>query len=149
MTRSACLFVGMALLLMLAACAADTGQSVTPAPSAYVELDLFSGRPNPTWELSPADAATLISMIGGLQASPPVDLPTPLGYRGFLVTLDEAKSGSVARIRAFQGIVEYLGRDTAYYVDPEKQVERWLLATARPTIDEQLYESLLGEIAGQ
>jgi hypothetical protein len=88
-------------------------------------------------------------MINGLPQSPPVDLPTPLGYRGFLVTLDEPESGSVATIRAFQGIVEYRGRETKYHADPDKQVERWLLATARPYIDGQLYESVLREAGGQ
>jgi len=149
MTRSACLLLGMALLLMQAACTADTIKTVTPTATSHVELDIFSGLPNPTWELSTIDTATLTDMIDSLQPSPPVDLPTPLGYRGFLVTLDEPESGSVATIRAFQGIVEYRGRVTKYHADPDKQVERWLLATARPYIDGQLYESVLREAGGQ
>jgi len=139
----------MALLLMQATCTADTGQTTTPTGTSRVELDAFSGRPNPAWELSAADTATLTGMIGSLQPSPAVDLPTPLGYRGFLVTLGEPGSGSVERMRAYQGIVEYRGREARYYVDPEKQVERWLLTTGQTYIDRQLYNSLLVEIEGQ
>jgi hypothetical protein len=146
MRRSACLVLVLALILIQAACTADTGQTATPAAASHIELDIFSGRPNPTWELSVADTATLIGMIDSLQPSPPVDLPTPLGYRGFLVNVDEPESGSVARIRAYQGIVEYRSRETKYYADLDKQVERWLLATARTYIDSQLYDSLLIEI---
>ena len=149
MTRIACLLLGIALLLMQAACTADTGKTPTPNATSHVELDIFSGLPNPTWELSAIDTATLTGMIDSLQPSPPVDLPTPLGYRGFLVTLDEPESGSIATIRAFQGIVEYRGGETKYYADPDKQLECWLLVTARPYIDGQLYESVLRETGGQ
>jgi len=139
----------MALILTQSACTANTNQTATPAATSHVELDIFSGRPNPTWELSTADTATLTEMIGSLPSSPPADLPTPLGYRGFLMTLDEPESGSVTRIRACQGIVEYQGREIKYYTDPGKQVERWLMGTARPYIDSQLYDSLLVEIEEQ
>ncbi len=146
MTRTVCLLLGVAMILAQAACTAGSGQTATPAAASHVELDVFSGLPNPTWELSAADTATLTGMIGSLSPSPPVDLPTPLGYRGFLVSVGEPGSESAATVRAYQGIVEYRGRETKYYTDPDKQVERWLLATARPYIDRQLYDSLLVEI---
>ena len=149
MRRTACLLLGMALILTQAACAANAGQTATPAATSHVELDVFSGLPNPAWKLSAADTTTLIGMINRLQPSPPVDLPTPLGYRGFLVTLDKPESGSATTIRAYQGIIEYRGRETMYYADPDKQAEQWLLATARPYIDGQLYDSLLAEIEEQ
>jgi hypothetical protein len=146
MRKTACLLLSVALILTQAACTADTGQTVTPTSTSHVELDIFSGRPNPTWELSAADTATLVGMIGSLPPSQPADLPTPLGYRGFLVSVNEPESGSVARIGACQGIVEYQSREIKYYADPDRKVELWLLATARPYIDRQLYDSLLAEI---
>ena len=149
MRRTAGLLLGMALILTQAACAANAGQTATPAAISHVELDVFSGLPNPVWELSAADTTTLREMIGNLPSSPPVDLPTPLGYRGFLVTLDEPGSGSATTIRAYQGIVEYQERETSYYADPGKQVELWLLAIAQSRIDSQLYDSLLAEIEEQ
>jgi hypothetical protein len=77
-----------------------------------------------------------------------VDLPNPLGYRGFVVSLNAPESGSTGTIRAFQGAVEYRAQDTAYYADPGRQVERWLLATGKPYLEEPLYSSLLAEIGG-
>ena len=146
MTRTACLLLGMTLLLAQAACTAGTNPTATPAATSHVELDIFSGLPNPTWELPAADTAALTRMIGGLTQSSAVDLPSPLGYRGFVVSVDEPESGSAATIVAYQGIVEYRGHETKCYADPDKLVERWLLATARPYIDSQLYDSLLVEI---
>lgn len=148
MTRITYLLLVVALLLMQAACAGDASPTATPAATSHIELDIFSGRPNPTWKLSAAESATLIGMINSLTQSQPVELPTPLGYRGFLVNLDEPESGSAIIIRAYQGIVEYQGREIKYYADPDKQVELWLLATARGHIDGQLYDSLLVEIEG-
>jgi hypothetical protein len=51
-----------------------------------VTLLLFSGRQDPTWELTAGDAASLASLIKGLPSAIPVDT---LGYRGFLVQSDD------------------------------------------------------------
>ena len=149
MRKNTCLLLGVALILSQVACTANTGQTTTPAATSHIELDIFSGRPNPTWDLSAADTATLTGIIGSLPPSSPVDLPTPLGYRGFLVSVSEPELRPVVTMRAYQGVVEYQGYETRYYADPDKQVERWLLATARPQIDTQLYDSLLAEIGEQ
>jgi len=149
MTKIIYLLLSLALLLSPAACTPNTVSTATPAPTSHVELDVFSGLPNPTWDLSAADTATLLGIISALHASPPVDLPTPLGYRGFVIAVDAPGSGSRATIRAYHGIVEYHGLETNYYSDPDKQVERWLLSTAQPHIDSELYNSLLQEIGEQ
>ncbi len=149
MSRTVCRLLSLALILAQAACTAGTSPTTMPAATSHVELDVFSGVPNPTWKLSAADTATLVGAISSLSETSPMSLPTPLGYRGFLVTLDEPESGSAATIRAYLGIVEYQERETKYYADPDKQVERWLLDTARPHIDGKLYDSLLVEIGEQ
>ncbi len=53
-----------------------------------VELDIFSGRPNPKWILSPKEEKELLDRV---TADPQVMLPTAatngrLGYRGYVVT---------------------------------------------------------------
>jgi hypothetical protein len=57
---------------------------------ALVELDLFSGRPNPTWDLDHRSAQQLQQLIESL---PPTHLPPPeppgLGYRGFRVSVGD------------------------------------------------------------
>jgi hypothetical protein len=52
-----------------------------------VELDIFSGRPNPRWQLDERTAGELRDRLGRLQRStaPPPE-PPGLGYRGFLWT---------------------------------------------------------------
>jgi hypothetical protein len=54
---------------------------------ALVELDLFSGRPNPTWELDDRSAQQLEPLIEGLPPTHvPASEPPGLGYRGFRVS---------------------------------------------------------------
>jgi len=148
------MLLGLALAVMLAACAwgssSVTGSVAASAASpARVELDVFSGRPNPAWELSEADTAALLDVIATLPPTSPLDLPTPLGYRGFLVSLTAPESGMEMNIHAFRATVEFRGDGTTYYADPDRQVERWLLATGKPLLDGGLYNSLLAEIGGQ
>ena len=64
---------------------------------ARVTLDVYSGRPNPTWELDEAEAKEILKQV---QSAPelvtPEDAgPAILGYRGLVVTLDEAAGGGV------------------------------------------------------
>ena len=88
-----------------------------------VELDIFSGRPNPRWELDEHAAETLrrlVSRLSVTSASPP-EAPG-LGYRGFVVTDDGE------RFRAFRG---YVSRDGVVLADPTSSVERFLLRIDR------------------
>jgi hypothetical protein len=56
-------------------------------PLATVELDIFSGEPNPAWQATPEETReiqrSLVSLVP-LVADPP---QPRLGYRGFIVTL--------------------------------------------------------------
>lgn len=84
-----------------------------------VELDVFSGRANPQWELDEGTSATLLRMQGRLARStqPPV-APPSLGYRGFVYA---ARGGP---IRAYRG---FLTRGTVSLGDPNRSVERFLM----------------------
>lgn len=85
-----------------------------------MELDVFSGRPNPTWQLDETQARDLTSRHRGLAETtdrPPE--PPGLGYRGFLYSLD----GNAWR--AWKGFVSTQDRALA---DPARSVERTLLA---------------------
>ncbi|GAB3196619.1 hypothetical protein GCM10027062_06350 [Nocardioides hungaricus] len=50
-----------------------------------VELDVFSGRPNPRWLLTPTEAAEFTQrVLDGATPAVPVDVSEGnLGYRGF------------------------------------------------------------------
>ena len=84
-----------------------------------VELDAFSGRPNPRWELDDESAATLRRLMSRLSVAtetPPE--PPGLGYRGFVFACD------AGRTRAYKG---YVIRPDIVLADPSSSVERFLL----------------------
>jgi hypothetical protein len=72
---------------------------ITLGDEADVELDIFSGRPNPHWSLSGRRVAELEERLQELE---PVQAAEPqgLGYRGLVI---RSKSG--AQIRAFNSVV--------------------------------------------
>ncbi|GAA0433052.1 hypothetical protein [Streptomyces luteireticuli] len=86
-----------------------------------VELDLFSGRPNPRWRLAPGAAEEFRALTAGLPpAGPAARTPSPgLGYRGFTVR-DADRVVHVFAGRVTEG--------DASRTDPGRSLERWLLA---------------------
>ncbi|HOM12747.1 MAG TPA: hypothetical protein PLB41_05455 [Rubrivivax sp.] len=87
-----------------------------------IELDAFSGRPNPRWPLDDAQAAELLALLADLPAAAPRP-HADLGYRGFLVH----RGGALAPIRVGAGTVEI---DGASHAD-RRAAEAWLLRNAR------------------
>lgn len=57
-----------------------------------VELDIFSGNPNPRWALSDAEASDLLDrvMADRSLAAPPKQVGS-LGYRGFIINADDPR----------------------------------------------------------
>ena len=100
--------------------------------TSKVELDIFSGIPNPTWMLTFSEASDLTSRISRLDPTEETgQRPENLGYRGFIVQTIAASSATAQTIRAYHGIVEVVdSTKTAYYLDPQRQIELWLLTTA-------------------
>lgn len=85
-----------------------------------VELDIFSGRPNPRFELDPRGRAALGAIEAALAPAgrePPE--PPGLGYRGFVYP---GEAGG--QHRAWHGFVR---TPTAVLADPTFSVERFLL----------------------
>ncbi len=136
---------GLVSLLLLAGCgsgasATSSRSAVAPAPSAaavatpaggpsspvQVTLGLYSGRADPTWTLTDAEAASLDAALAGLSeviGTPPVG---GLGYHGFAI---ERPAGTVI---AFDAAVAPPGDgERTYLADPDRTIERLLLETAR------------------
>ncbi len=119
-----------------------------PAPESSVELDVFSGVPNPTWKLSASEAASLAQSLTRLE---PTQTPGKrfdgLGYRGFIVHLVAPQSLAISTMHAYSGTVEIAtGVETSFYQDPQRQVERWLLETGKPYFSDELYKEISNEI---
>src|SRR5262245_54099195 len=78
-------FLGCWLLLScgLPACAAPQN---LPGNSMHVEIDVYSGRPNPSFELSEALSKEFARMLEKLSRATREAAEPGLGYRGFVVT---------------------------------------------------------------
>ena len=138
----------IAVLIALAACATPvpSGPGLTPVPTTSlasppprvdptppgpadevrVTLGMYSGRPDPTWTLTGAEAAAVeraIEALPELAGTPPEG---GLGYHGFTLT-------SLGRtITAYLGIVTAGGGGPGVIrSDPERTVERLLLELGR------------------
>ena len=84
-----------------------------------VELDAFSGRPNPRWELDEPRSQKLRQLQSRLKASRQAPAEPPaLGYRGFWY------SDANGRVRAYRG---YVKTARAVFADPSFSIERYLL----------------------
>ena len=55
------------------------------AETMEIELDAFSGRPNPKWLDSPERAASVSRALSSLTEAPARPEPDHLGYRGFII----------------------------------------------------------------
>jgi hypothetical protein len=117
-----------------------------PAPdAATVEADLFSGRRNPSWPLTPEEVAQLVERIDGLAPAAEMEPPGRLGFRGFVFRL-YAGGREIASGESYDGHLRF--QDLAgprHLADPGGEVERWLLETGQGKIEPQLYEELRNE----
>jgi hypothetical protein len=96
------------------------------APSVDVELDLFSGRPNPHWTLAGHRVDEVRERSRGLAPGESKEIPG-LGYRGFVLTADRDSD----RVRAFEGMIRVERRERTEVLRDERGLEEWLIAQAR------------------
>jgi len=103
-----------------------------------VELDIFSGRSNPAWELGEREMSEFESMIQrALPARGEVELPV-LGYRGFVVYRPEP-------LRVFQN--QLLKHRDQTPVEQSvatvgTHVELWLLERGKALLDGSVYDAV-------
>ena len=101
-----------------------------------IELDIYSGRPNPRWEVDGEAESKLRRLLDGLAlATTPPPEPPGLGYRGFVFGNSRAYRGHVAA-------------GDALLADPDRSVERFMLerlppelAELRPRLERELTSS--------
>ncbi|MEV0616298.1 hypothetical protein AB0I81_23485 [Nonomuraea sp. NPDC050404] len=138
--------VGVALLLCAAvaagACSRPDGGDGTPGPSAseiketemLVEVDLYSGRPNPTFVLGEDETGEFRRRVGALPVAPGSPSPREgLGYRGLTVS-----SGPGAQPEAMISdgtvVVHRADGTEQWLADRGRALERWLLETGAATL---------------
>lgn len=99
-----------------------------------VELDAFSGRPNPVWTLTAADAGELAALLRDLPEASDASLPEPtLGYRGFRVRNPGGEGGVPERLYVSRGGVLRVFEDAerGRTLRDDAGVEAWLISIAR------------------
>jgi hypothetical protein len=146
--RSRSALAAAALIIASSCGGADLSKRSEERPSpdaATVEVDLYSGRPNPAWTLTPEEVARLVERIDALAPAEEVEPPGRLGYRGLRFRL-LAGGREVASGESFDGHLRFQGSaGPRHLADPGREVEQWLLATGEGKIEPQLYESLRHE----
>jgi hypothetical protein len=113
--------------------------------SLSVEADLFSGRPNPTWQLAPNDIQALQD---GLASLPLRGIPATtfdgLGYRGFIVRMIDDPQRDTLTIHIYHDIVRIeRGGTTTVYEDVTRGVERLLMQSASHNVMPDIYAILI------
>lgn len=109
-----------------------------------VELDIFSGNPNPTWILSPEEGVIFLKRLATLPQTSAKDLSTHLGYRGFIVQVTKGTEQDLAHIQ--NGTVQLLVSDTkVYYSDQNRDLERWLLNSGKLSLESDLFNLVESE----
>jgi hypothetical protein len=89
-----------------------------------VELDVFSGRPNPRWTLAARRAEELGQLLRDLEPADRLD-PPGLGYRGFVL-----RSGG-AKATVFRGVLSVVRDDDIAHFRDAHGLEQLLLRQAR------------------
>ena len=118
------------------------------AERSQVTLHIFSGRPDPTWPLTPTQEAELRQR---LKALPPTGQSLAesggLGYSGFSLLLPAAENQPEQQVDVWEGVVRVSTEEqVTLFTDEERALERWLLDTAAGQVEEEIVETVRREL---
>jgi hypothetical protein len=114
---------------------------------AVVTLDMFSGRPNPSWELSPAQIIALRDELATEREGSllkPTTASAKLGYRGFHV--ESVREELPDHLTVGGGVIE-LSRHASSLIDPERRLEYFLLESGLQTLGKEFQDSVAQRLA--
>ena len=97
-----------------------------------IVVDIFSGRPNPSWLLGEDEAARVVAVVRRhARTSRPSKRPDGLGYRGFAVSLEAGELDPWRELIVYRDVVLARGEgvDTALS-DPSCALEATLVRLA-------------------
>lgn len=113
----------------------------------HIELDIFSGRPNPHWDLTSQEMKEFLNLFQGLPGSKGEEFVREgLGYRGFIVTEKKGIEGYDEILICGELVVARKGNKTQQFTDKNHVLERWLLQTGKGWLDDNLYQLMSSEI---
>jgi hypothetical protein len=114
-----------------------------------IELDIFSGRENPFWNLSRNESETFMEKFSSLsETKENASFAGGLGYRGIIITGEPIKDKRLEVIRIYRGLANAKAEGHVLNLsDPGRALELWLIETGEKHIDEDLYKQVRHEIA--
>jgi hypothetical protein len=146
-----CLRVSLVIFLLtwgMHAMAAPDDKPVTTASNVVVTLDVFSGRPNPTWSLAEGMTVEFLRRLRALDSSKAAPREfEDLGYRAVSAEFQDETKGTVV-VKASRGMVT-LDRagQRVHYLDSGRQFESWLVNTGAAHLTPDILRYVTGEIA--
>ena len=113
---------------------------LTQSSDLKVEVRIFSGRPNPTWDISSEQVSQLLSKILSLRDTQEDIAYKGLGYNGFLVTKTDDSYDTPENIELNNGIVvvNYNNKRKSKYLDPRRALESWIVKTGAESLGQEL-----------
>jgi hypothetical protein len=115
-----------------------------------VTLDVFSGRPNPTWQLSEQQEQELTERMSSaktLTAQRPSGVFGGLGYRGFVLSRPVDHHRGALKITAHEGILDH-GSAGPNVVD-DVDLESWLAGIGASQLPEAIRDYLPSQLAAR
>jgi hypothetical protein len=113
-----------------------------------VEVDLYSGRPNPRFRLPPDMADELLRKVTALPAASDATLPLDrLGYRGLRVDARTWSPPAQVVVSAGTVTIRDAGGDVRQLLDRNRDLERWLIDAGSTELDSDLVVMLRAELS--
>lgn len=121
-------------------------QTKAPQPSISATISVFSGRPDPTFDIfSPAELDKLRALVK--DAAPYTKavqgsiIRSMLGYRGIVVENRDAVGALPARFAIYNGLIEIRGEKPVHLIDKQRTLEKTLVdwALGAKVIDSKLH----------
>ena len=103
----------------------------------------FVNGPDTRWELDETETEAFAELVATLKSRAPETEHDYLGFRGLNVILRDSVSGKSEEIRVYDGIVRRgEANRSVWFEDRERQVEQWLLETAKQKIGPGVYDGV-------
>jgi hypothetical protein len=121
--------------------------TVTPTPrdlTMRVELDVYSGRPNPAWDITSEEGEQLLATFRELPARATGTLPGSLGYRGVILQGGGVRAAGYERITIRNRVVLAEGPlGNKLFSDSDRAFEGQAAATGQGKVDLSEFTRLL------
>lgn len=119
--------------------------------SIQVTLNIFSGRPNPSWLLDEAQQRALMELLAAVKKPTLYKPPAvfgKLGYKGFSIRSFADSENGAHNILVHEGIVD-TGHMEVNRIADNRDLEEWLLRSAPDLLEPEVLGVVEGEISAR